>query len=168
MNTSQVESGVCKRVVCSVCSCTLLEGEECIRCEQDREYEASRIADGGSSDDTETPVSLTTDEMTSRRVAVLSSPSSSEREVENEGSRGNVTEGGNSPRLLTEESTNYDQGTGEERPPSPPNSVSRDQLPGRLLTIHCTCVRTDLIDHFKDSSILNCMLILELLMKGVS
>jgi len=145
-----------------------LEGEECIRCEQDREYEASRIADGGSSDDTETPVSLTTDEMTSRRVAVLSSPSSSEREVENEGSRGNVTEGGNSPRLLTEESTNYDQGTGEERPPSPPNSVSRDQLPGRLLTIHCTCVRTDLIDHFKDSSILNCMLILELLMKGVS
>ena len=67
-----------------------------------------------------------------------------------------MTEGGNSPRLLTEESTNYDQGSGEERPPSPPNSVSRHQLPERLLTIHRTCVRTDLIDHFRDLSILNC------------
>jgi len=49
LNTSQVASGAGKRVVCSVCSCTYLEGEECIRCEQNREYEFSRIADGGES-----------------------------------------------------------------------------------------------------------------------
>ena len=50
LNTSQlhVVPGAGKRVVCSVCSCTYVEGGECIRCQQDREYEASRIADGGS------------------------------------------------------------------------------------------------------------------------
>jgi len=47
LNTSQVASDAGKRVVYSVCSCTYLEGEECIRCEQNREYEFSRIADGG-------------------------------------------------------------------------------------------------------------------------
>lgn len=40
-------SGESKRIVCSVCSCPYLEGEECIRCEQDREYETSRPCDGG-------------------------------------------------------------------------------------------------------------------------
>ncbi|KAL9972986.1 hypothetical protein ACROYT_G019388 [Oculina patagonica] len=155
-NSSQVESGVSKRVVCSVCSCTFLEGEECIRCEQDREYESSRIADGGGSDATENSVPLTVDEIRSRRVAALSSPSSSERVLVNEGSNGSVTEGGNSSRLLTEESTNYGQGSAEERPPSSPNSDSRDQLQERILTIHRTCVRTDLIEHFKDPSVMNC------------
>jgi len=41
-------SGDSKRIVCSVCSCTYLEGQEYIRFEQDREYETSRIADGES------------------------------------------------------------------------------------------------------------------------
>ena len=43
----------------SVCSCTYLEGEECIRCEQDMEYETSIIADRGSPCSTGDPVPLT-------------------------------------------------------------------------------------------------------------
>ena len=53
--TSHVASHAVKRVVCSVCSCTYLKGEECIRCDQNREYEFSRIADEGNPYTTETP-----------------------------------------------------------------------------------------------------------------
>ena len=189
--TSQVESGADKRVVCPVCSCTFVEGDECIRCQQDREYEFSRIADGAGGCATETLVSLTMDEIRSRRIALLSSPGSSGKEAENEASRVDVTEEPSSPRLLSEESTNHDQGSGEQDPPSFPNSVSvsrgnltegpnsprllseeitnRDHGSGeqesssplnsvseRLLTVHRSCVRTDLINHFKDPRVMNC------------
>ena len=47
LNTSQEESDAGKHVVCSACTCTYLEGKECIRCEQNIQYEYSRIAHGG-------------------------------------------------------------------------------------------------------------------------
>ena len=71
LNASQVASVAGKHVVCSVCCCTYLEGEEYVRCEQNREYELSRIADGGNPYTTETPetpetpVSLTMNEISS-------------------------------------------------------------------------------------------------------
>ena len=50
----------------------------CRRCEQEREYECSLIADGGSTSDN--LVALTLHELRSRRVAVLSDPGSAERD----------------------------------------------------------------------------------------
>ena len=75
-------------MVCPVCNCTCVEYDECLRCEQDREYECSLIADGGST--TDNPVGLTLDELRSTRVALLSNSDSVGRAAGNEG---NVAEG---------------------------------------------------------------------------
>ena len=154
LNTSQVVSDAGKRVVCSVCSCTYLEGEECIRCEQNREYESSRIADGGNpytTETSETPVSLTMDEIRSRRVALLSNPGLAERE--GDGSNSNVADETSSPRLTNEENSNRDEGSVEQDSPCPSSSRG---LPERVLTVHRSCIRTELIEHFKDPSVMNC------------
>lgn len=66
-----------------------------LRCEQNREYEFSRITDGGNPYTTETPetpenpVLLTMDEIRSRRVALLSNGVA---ETEAEGSHSNVAD----------------------------------------------------------------------------
>ena len=59
LNTSQKASGRGNYSVCPVCSCTMEDEGGCLRCEQDREYECSLIADGGSTSDN--PVTLTLD-----------------------------------------------------------------------------------------------------------
>lgn len=156
LNTSQVASDAGKRVVCSVCSCTYLEGEECIRCEQNREYEYSRIADGGNPYTTESPNApenpglLTMDEIRSRRVALLSNGVD---ETEAEGSHSNVANETSYPRLTNEENCSRDEGSVEQDSSFP--SSSRD-LPERILTVHRSCIRTELIEHFKDPSVMNC------------
>ena len=162
LNTAQAATDAGKRVVCSVCSCTYLEGEECIRCEQNREYEFSRIADGGnpyttespdtqeSPDTPENPVLLTMDEIRSRRVAPLSSGVD---ETEAEGSHSNVANETSYPRLTIEENCSRDESSVEQD--SPCTSSSRD-LPERILTVHRSCIRPELIEHFKDPSVMNC------------
>ena len=156
LNTSLEASNAGKRVVCSVCSCTYLEGEECIRCEQNREYEFSRIADGGNPYPTDTPeipespVLLTMDEIRSRRVALLSNGVA---ETEAEGSHCNVADETSYPRLTNEENCSRDEGSVEQDPPC--LSSLRD-LPERVLTVHRSCIRTELIEHFKDPSVMNC------------
>jgi len=156
LNTSQVASDAGKRVVSSVCSCTYLEGEECIRCEQNREYELSGIADGGNPYTTETPetpvnqVLLTIDEIRSRRIALLSNGVA---ETEAEGSHCNVADETSYPRLANEENCSRDEGSVEQNSPCP--SSSRD-LPERVLTVHRSCIRTELIEHIEDPSVMIC------------
>ena len=70
-------------MLCPVCSCTYVEYDGCLHCEQDREYECSLIADGGST--TDNPVGLTLDELRSTRVALLSNCDSVGRAAGNEG-----------------------------------------------------------------------------------
>ena len=60
-----------------------MRNDGCLHCEQDREYECSLIADGGST--TDNPVGLTLDELRSTRVALLSNCDSVERAAGNEG-----------------------------------------------------------------------------------
>ena len=156
LNTSQAASDGGKRVVCSVCSCTYLEGEECIRCEQNRGYEFSRIVDGGNPYTTEhpdtpkNPVLLTMDEIRSRRVAQLSS---GVEETEAERSHSNVANETSYPRLTNEEKISRDECSLEQDSPCP--SSSRD-LPERILTVHRSCIRSELIENFKDPSVMNC------------
>ncbi|CAH3173977.1 unnamed protein product, partial [Porites evermanni] len=73
-------SGESKRIVCSVCSCTYLEGEECVVFEQYREYETSRIADGGSPGSTGDPPHLAMDQTRSSSTVVPSNPGTVERD----------------------------------------------------------------------------------------
>ena len=132
-NASQVASDAGRRVVCSVCSCTYLEGEECVRCEQNRVYELSRIADRGNpytTETPETPVSLSMDELRFRRVAVLSNGVA---EVEAEGLHSNVADETSFPRLTNEENCSIDQGSVEQDSPCSSSSTS---LPERVLTVH--------------------------------
>ena len=112
-----------------------MEGEECIQCEQNREYEFSRIADGGnpytteSPDAPENPVLLTMDEIRSRWVALLSNGVD---ETEAEGSHSNVANETSYPRLTNEENCSHDEGSVEQDSSFP--SSSRD-LPERILTV---------------------------------
>ncbi|PFX11732.1 hypothetical protein AWC38_SpisGene24435 [Stylophora pistillata] len=138
LNASQVASDAGQCVVCSVCSCSYLEGEECVRCEQKREYELSRIADGGNpytTETPETPVALTMDEIRSRRVAVLSN---SVAEIEAEGSHSNVADETSYPMLTNEENCNLDQGPVEQNCPCPSSSGN---LPEIVLSVHRSCIR---------------------------
>ena len=58
---TQIASGSGNYIVCPVCSYTMKDEGSCLRCEQDREYECSLNADGGST--TDNPVALTLDEL---------------------------------------------------------------------------------------------------------
>ncbi|PFX15053.1 hypothetical protein AWC38_SpisGene20754 [Stylophora pistillata] len=98
----------------------------------------------------ETPVPLTMDEIRSRRVAVLSN---SVAEIEAEGSRCNVADETSYPRLTNEENCNLDQGPVEQNCPCPSSS---ENLPERVLSVHRSSIRTELIEHFKDPSVMNC------------
>jgi len=156
LNTSQVASDADKRVVCLLCSSTYLEGEECIRCEQNREYEVSRIADGVNPYTTEipetpeNPVLLTMDEIRFRRVALLSNGGA---ETEGEGSHSNVAVETSYPRLTNEENCSRDEGSVKQDSPCP--SSSR-YLPERVLTVQGSCITTEFIERFKDPSVMNC------------
>ena len=179
LNTLQIASGRRNYIVCPVCSCTVEDEGDCLRCEQDREYECSSIADGGST--TDNAVALTLDELRSRRVAVLSNPDSVEREAVSEGD-------------MAEGVTHHAQATGDQASPPAPGSGNQTSLPapvsgnqasppapvsgnqasppapgsgnqasypdsdvfGRLLTVHRSCIRTDLTEHFKDPTVMNC------------
>jgi len=113
-----------------------LESEECIRCEQNREYEFSRIADGGDPYTTETPetpgnpVLLTMDEIRSRWVELLSNGVA---ETEAEISHSNVADETSYPRLTNEENCSCDEGSVEQDSPYPSSSRNISE---RVLTVH--------------------------------
>ena len=91
------------------------------------------------------------DEIRSRRVALLSN---GEAETEAEGSHdSSVADETSYPTLTNDENCNRDEGSVEPNNPCP--SSSRD-VPERILTVHRSCIRTGLIEHFKDPSVMNC------------
>ena len=91
------------------------------------------------------------DEIRSRRVALLSNGVA---ETEAEGSHdSNVADETSYPRLTNDENCSRDEGSVEPDYPCP--SSSRD-LPERIFTVHRSCIRTELIEHFKDPSVINC------------
>ena len=87
------------------------------------------------------------DKISSRRVALLSSGVD---ETEAEGSHGNVA---NETSYPNEENCIRDEGSVEQDSPCP--SSSRD-LPERILTVHRSYIRRELIEHFKDPIVMNC------------
>ena len=89
------------------------------------------------------------DELRFRQVAVLSDGVA---EVEAEGSHSNVADETSYPRLAKEENCSIDQGSVEQDSPCPSSSTN---LPERVLTVQRSCIRTELIEHFKDPSVMN-------------
>lgn len=57
--------------------------------------------------------------------------------------------------LTNEENCNLDQGPMEQNCPCPSSSGN---LPERVLSVHRSCIRTELIEHFKDPSVMDCII----------
>ena len=91
------------------------------------------------------------DEIRSRRVALLSN-GVAETEAE-ELLDSNVADETSYLRLTNDENCNRDEGSVQPVYPCP--SSSRDLQEG-ILTVHRSCIRTELIENFKDPSVMNC------------
>ena len=69
-----------------------------------------------------------------------------------------------SPLLLSHNKTSYPTLTNDENYSRHEGSIESDylcpsssrDLPERILTVHRSCIRTELIEHFKDPSVMNC------------
>ncbi|PFX14994.1 hypothetical protein AWC38_SpisGene20812 [Stylophora pistillata] len=151
-------------VVCSKCACTYTKGEECIRCQQDKEYHESLVADANKKsevavtnnniesvedgpltveEDSVQEEHLTVEEMRQRRLAALAVFSSADTTgmlVDN-----NLPD---IPDLDNIAGMFDDNGPGVISDGSPP------LLKTKHLRVHRSCLKKDLISHFKDESIL--------------
>lgn len=139
-----------KRVVCSVCDCTYLESEDCLRCEQGREFESSRIADARKeASPTKDLAPLSLEEVRSRRISLLSNPDTVERVQESGGSSSNMTGDAISLDQRDEPGANHEQDFVKQ-------GQSSNSQPERLIILHRTYIKSDLIENFKDPSVMNC------------
>ena len=141
------------KVICSKCSCTYAKGEECLRCQQDKEYEESLLADTKkacerdiNNDNTDTVVGehLTIDEIRQRRVSALTATSSADiPDMPDNNNMPDLPDLGNNTAMTADNETSE----ASDRPSPFLNS--------KRLKVHRSCLKTDLINHFKDDSILN-------------
>ena len=183
---SQSESAN-NRVICDVCKCTYEEGDTCIRCEQNTEYEQSLIADhrraivckgqpnemdtqgneqqlfavDSSSKSHEEHIPLTLEEMRRQRVAYLSLPGNLEEE--NSDSTAEATELADTTQVHNE---NRNQEQPENGESTCMESTDKKQTT-KILTVHRTLVKKDMIEYFK-SHVMNKELIFEIINERVT
>ena len=179
---SQSESAN-NRVICDVCKCTYEEGDTCIRCEQNTEYEQSLIADhmsatvckgkpnemdtqgneqqliavDSSSTSHEEHIPLTLEERRRQRVAYLSL--SGNLEEENCDPTAEATE-------LTDTTQVHNENRNQEQPENGEStcmeSTDKKQTT-KILTVHRTLVKKDMIEYFKSHDIMNKQRIFEII-----
>ena len=171
---SQSESAN-NRVICDVCKCTYEEGDTCIRCEQNTEYEQSLIADhmsatvckgqpnemdtqgieqqliavDSSSTSHEEHIPLTLEEMRRQRVAYLSL--SGNLEEENCDSIAEATE-------LADTTQVHNENRNQEQPENGESTcmeLTDKKQTTKILTVHRTLVKKDMIEYFKSHDIMN-------------
>ena len=153
------------KLVCSKCACTYTKGEECIRCQQDKEYQETLVADtnktsemGVTNNDNIDTVEddhltveessieenhLTVEEMRQRRVAALTARSSADiTGILDDSNLQDI------PDLDNTAVMSDNNGPGAVSNRSPP------LLKTKHLRVHRSCLKTELISHFKDESIL--------------
>ena len=179
---SQSESAN-NRVICDVCKCTYEEGDTCIRCEQNTEYEQSLIADhmsatvckgqpnemdtqgneqqliavDSSSTSHEEHIPLTLEEMRRQRVAYLSL--SGNLEEENCDSTAEATE-------LADTTQVHNENRNQEQPENGESTcmeLTDKKQTTKILTVHRTLVKKDMIEYFKSHDIMNKELIFEII-----
>ena len=179
---SQSESGN-NRVICDVCKCTYEEGDTCIRCEQNTEYEQSLIADhmsatvckgqpnemdtqgkeqqliavDSSSTSHEEHIPLTLEEMRRQRVAYLSLS-------------GNLEEGNcdftAEATELADTTQVHNENRNQEQPENGESTcmeLTDKKQTTKILTVHRTLVKKDMIEYFKSHDIMNKELIFEII-----
>ena len=179
---SQSESAS-NRVICDVCKCTYEEGDTCIRCEQNTEYEQSLIADhmsatvckgqpnemdtqgneqqliavDSSSTSHEEHIPLTLEEMRRQRVAYLSL--SGNIEEENCDSTAEATE-------LADTTQVHHENRNQEQPENGESTcmeLTDKKQTTKILTVHRNLVKKDMIEYFKSHDIMNKELIFEII-----
>ena len=128
--------------LCEICHCTFASGQSCIRCEQNNEYYASLAADSAPSHEQSENVVEASEEQNLVDIEQLRDHRLSYIL-------------GNSNPSNADNSDNPD--VLEEPPESPPVPTQK------LLKVNRTHIKTDLIKHFKDPSILHCDLVFEII-----
>ena len=170
------------RDVCKVCGCSFKNGETCLRCEQNHEYQQSLLADRAKTAAAEeldleeeelqgenfaSPVSL--DDMRELRVAHFQAGICSDTVQDSVSALGVLCEGGNSstsntvvsgPELSAQETvTPSSVFLHEEGNSCPGPSRVREAHGVMSLTVHRSLICSDMIEHFKDTRVMNSSLL---------
>ena len=168
------------REVCKVCGCSFKNGETCLRCEQNHEYQQSLLADCVKTAAVEeldfeeelqgenfaSPVSL--DDMRELRVAHFRAAICSETVQDSVSALGVLCEEGisstsntvvNGPELSAQETVTPSSVLHEEGNSCPEPSRVREAHGVMSLTVHRSLICSDLIEHFKDTRVMNSSLL---------
>ena len=169
------------REVCKVCGCSFKNGETCLRCEQNQEYQQSLLADCAETavakeldlEEEElqgevfaSPVSL--DDMRELRVAHFQAAICSETVQDSEVALGVLYEEGNSstsntvvsgPELSAQETVTPSSVLHEEGNSCPGPSRVQEDHGVMSLTVHRSLICSDMIQHFKDTRVMNSSLL---------
>lgn len=176
-NISSATTTANQRIMCINCSCTYIEGQTCLICQQNSEFENCLLTDkeleqylspdGPNFKHTHTepedliPLSLA--ELRQRRVTTFSRQRD---EGVNRDSHVFVdltcSETETSSAMGTsnmEQTSATEVEIEEENLAANPSEIVPDPVPLRELTVHRSCIKQDLINHFKDPHIMKCELI---------
>ena len=172
------------REVCKACGCSFKNGETCLRCEQNHEYQQSLLADCAKTAPAEEwdleeeelqgenftyPVSL--DDMRDLRVAHFQAASFSGTVQDSVSALGVLCEEGNSstsntvvsgPELPAQETVTPSSVLHEEGNSCPGPSRVREAHGVMSLTVHRSLICSDMIEHFKGTRVMNSSLLFTL------
>ena len=170
-----------EREVCKVCGCSFKNGETCLRCEQNHEYQQSLLADCAKTVAAEeldmeqeelqgenfaSLVSI--DDMRELRVAHFQPAICSETMHDSVSALGVLSEEGNSstsntvvsgPELSVQETVTPCTVLHEEGNSCPGPSRMREAHGVMSLSVHRSLICSDMIEHFKDTGVMNSSLL---------
>ena len=175
-----------KLLICQVCSRSYEQGSFCLRCLQDEEFEKTLQTDNftvttspqPAADDAlaaiahDSPLSL--QDIRARRLEVFGTAETLERIVDSTIEAESILSDGIQTSAIAEEVGVSQSHTdvrrlAEEHSPSATQSVSLSDInlqqrqPIKLLTVHRSRIRSDMIEHFKDPSVLTSQLIFSII-----
>ena len=139
-------------LICQVCSCSYEEGSFCARCFEGEEFEELLQGDGGYRSLTEPPTSPQAVPSSLTDIVTASPPPLNNQDVDGQAALG------------ADNTLNSRQLAEEANPSAAPSvSSSESNLQQRhtikLLTVHRSRIKSDMIEHFKDPSVLSSHLI---------
>ena len=165
------------RKVCKVCGCSFKNGEICLRCEQNHEYQQSLFADCAKTataeelhleeEEFEVENLVSLDDMRELRVAHFQAAIGSETVQDNVAAYVLCEEGNPStsntvvsrPELSAQETVSPSSVLHEEGNSCPGPSRVTEECGVMSLTVHRSLICSDMIEHFKDTRVMNSSLL---------
>ena len=165
------------RKVCKVCGCSFKNGEICLRCEQNHEYQQSLLADCAKTataeeldleeEEFEGENLVSLDDMRELRVAHFQAAIGSETVQDNVAAYVLCEEGNPStsntvvsgPELSAQETVSPSSVLHQEGNSCPGPSRVTEERGVMSLTVHRSLICSDMIEHFKDTRVMNSSLL---------